>query len=52
MRRIVQRSVENIVAKLLLADQVKPGSTIEITREWVESTLGPKLQADDIMNEK
>ncbi len=48
MRRVVQKAVENTVAKLLLAGNVQPGSALEINREHVESILGSKRQADDI----
>lgn len=48
MRRIVQRTVENMVAKLLLASGGMPGVAIEITKEHLESILGPKRQAEDI----
>lgn len=40
MRRVVQRAVENVVAKQMLAGNAAPGSTIEITREQVEAILG------------
>lgn len=52
MRRVVQRTVENMVAKLLLASGGMPGTTIEITKEHLESILGKKQQADEIVNEK
>jgi len=51
MRRVVQRAVENTVAKLLLSNQAAPGSTIEITREQVESILGARTQADELAAE-
>jgi ATP-dependent Clp protease ATP-binding subunit ClpC len=40
MRRIVQRAVENLVAKQMLAGSVPPGTVIEVTREQVERILG------------
>ena len=46
MRRVVQRAVENTVAKLLLSNEATPGSTIEITREQVESILASRSQAN------
>ncbi|HWT40022.1 MAG TPA: AAA family ATPase [Dongiaceae bacterium] len=52
MRRIVQRTVENMVAKLLLATGGLPGQTIEITKEHLEAQLGKKQQADDIAAQK
>ncbi len=51
MRRVVQRAVENTVAKLLLSNEVKAGGTIEITREQVEAILGSRIQADQIAAE-
>lgn len=40
MRRIVQRAVENLVAKQMLSGNAIPGSTIEITLEQVQVVLG------------
>ncbi len=37
MRRMVQRTVENIVAKTMLGGEIAPGSTIAITAEDIES---------------
>ena len=37
MRRVVQRSVENLVAKAMLGGEVAPGSVIKITREDIEA---------------
>lgn len=48
MRRMVQRTVENMVATLLLERGSMPGATIEITKEHLEEVLGKKQQADDI----
>jgi ATP-dependent Clp protease ATP-binding subunit ClpC len=39
MRRVVQRAVENTVAKLMLGGTVKPGSEIRITKELVDKAL-------------
>jgi ATP-dependent Clp protease ATP-binding subunit ClpC len=39
MRRIVQRAVENLVAKQMLSGSVVPGSTIEITLDQVQAIL-------------
>ena len=39
MRRIVQKTVENIVAKLVLNGAVDPGSKVTITGEQVKSEL-------------
>ncbi len=51
MRRVVQRAVENTVAKLLLSGEVQPGGTIEITRDHVASILSSRQQADAIAGE-
>lgn len=52
MRRVVQRTVENLVAKLLLSSGGMPGAKIEITKEHLETVLGAKQQADDIAGAK
>lgn len=51
MRRVVQRAVENTIAKLMLSGTVAPGSTISITREQVEQILGSEQQASAIIDE-
>ncbi len=51
MRRVVQRAVENTVAKLLLGDQVTPGSVIEISRDQVEAILAKRAQASSLAEE-
>jgi len=40
MRRVVQRAVENLVAKQMLSGSVPPGTVIEVTREQVQQILG------------
>lgn len=50
MRRIVQRAVENTVAKQMLSGTVAPGSTIQITLEQVQQILGTEQQANAIVN--
>ena len=45
MRRVVQRAVENTVAKQLLSGSVAPGGVMSITREQVEQILGSQQQA-------
>lgn len=49
MRRVVQKAVENTVAKLMLSGQVQPGSTIEITYDQVATILGSNEQANAIV---
>lgn len=46
MRRVVQRAVENTVARQLLAGSVAPGGVMTITRDQVEQILGSQQQAD------
>lgn len=46
MRRIVQRAVENIVAKRMLGGQVAPGSQMEITLADVQAALGQEAKSD------
>ncbi|MEO5950484.1 MAG: AAA family ATPase [Candidatus Saccharimonadales bacterium] len=48
MRRIVQKAVENTIAKQMLSGAVAPGSIITITREQVEQILGSQDQANQI----
>jgi ATP-dependent Clp protease ATP-binding subunit ClpC len=40
MRRVVQKAVENTVAKQMLSGNVEPGSMIEISLEQVQQILG------------
>lgn len=40
MRRVVQRAVENLVAKQMLSGNVAPGTVIEISKEDVLAMLG------------
>lgn len=40
MRRVVQRAVENTVAKQLLAGSAVPGSTLTISAEQIQAALG------------
>ena len=40
MRRVVQRAVENTVAKEMLSGNVMPGSVIMVSKEQVEQELG------------
>jgi ATP-dependent Clp protease ATP-binding subunit ClpC len=51
MRRIVQRAVENTVAKQMLSGAVAPGSTIEISLDQVQQILGIEQQANAIADE-
>jgi len=40
MRRVIQRVIENNVAKAMLAGMVAPGTTIKITGAQVQSSMG------------
>lgn len=51
MRRVVQRAVENTVAKQMLSGQVQPGGVIEITLEQVKSLIESKTKADQIVKD-
>src|SRR5690606_7000773 len=42
MRRVVQRTVENIVSNQVLSQQVMPGSVIQITAADVQPMLGQR----------
>jgi ATP-dependent Clp protease ATP-binding subunit ClpC len=48
MRRVVQRAVENTIAKQMLAGTVNPGSTVTITLEQVRQMLDTAEQANQI----
>lgn len=50
LRRVVQRAVESTVAKLLLSNEVQPGSSIELNLDRVKSVIETKRQADEIIN--
>ncbi|MES2630529.1 MAG: ATP-dependent Clp protease ATP-binding subunit [Patescibacteria group bacterium] len=50
MRRVVQRAVENTVAKLLLSNEVSAGGTIEITLDQVQQILDKNNKANEIAN--
>ena len=49
MRRVVQRAVENTVARQLLSGEVAPGGVMTITRDQVEQILGSQERAQVIM---
>jgi len=48
MRRVVQRAVENTVAKQMLSGAVAPGSVIQISLAQVQAILGAEEQANQI----
>ena len=50
MRRVVQRAVENTVAKQMLSGVVEAGGKIEISLEQVQKILGSKQKADEIID--
>jgi len=50
MRRVVQRAVENTVAKQVLSGVVEAGGVVEITLEQVEALVSSKQKADEIVN--
>lgn len=51
MRRVVQRAVENTVAKQMLSGQVEPGGVVEISLEQVQAIVDSKSKADEIGGE-
>ncbi|HEU4830694.1 MAG TPA: ATP-dependent Clp protease ATP-binding subunit, partial [Candidatus Saccharimonadales bacterium] len=51
MRRVVQRAVENTVAKQVLSGKAEAGSVIEISLEQVQTIIKSKVQADEIGGE-
>ncbi len=48
LRRVIQRTVENTVAKQMLAGSVTPGSTVKVSLEEVTKLLGSEAQANTI----
>lgn len=48
MRRVVQRAVENTIAKQMLAGTVNPGSTVTISLDQVKQMLDTTEQANQI----
>ncbi|MCX6728359.1 MAG: ATP-dependent Clp protease ATP-binding subunit [Candidatus Saccharibacteria bacterium] len=52
MRRVVQRAVENTVAKQMLSGTVEPGSVIEISLDQVKQIIDSKVAADKIVEEE
>ncbi|MGI8634624.1 MAG: AAA family ATPase, partial [Segetibacter sp.] len=44
MRRVVQRSVENLVAKTMLGGQVQPGSVIKVTLADIEAATAARQE--------
>ncbi len=53
MRRVVQKAVENTVAKQMLSGDIEPGSVIDISLDQVVSALGPinQLQPGTAVNQ-
>lgn len=49
MRRVIQRAVENTVAKRMLSGEVSPGSVIRIDLDHVKKILESKNEADRIL---
>lgn len=49
MRRVVQKAVENTVAKQMLSGHVNPGDTITITHDMVRQIFEVQEQADSYM---
>lgn len=51
MRRVVQRAVENTVAKQMLSGNVDPGSVVQISLAQVQQILGSEQAANQIVAE-
>lgn len=51
MRRVVQRAVENTVAKQVLSGDVEAGGVVQITLEQVEALVSSKDKADKMIDE-
>lgn len=52
MRRVVQRAVENTVAKQMLSGNVEPGSVIEIALDQVRQVVDTKASAQKIIDDQ
>lgn len=52
MRRVVQKAIENTVAKQLLSGTVEAGGVVEITLDQVKMIVQSKKEADNIANQK
>jgi ATP-dependent Clp protease ATP-binding subunit ClpC len=52
MRRVVQRAVENTVAKQMLSGTVEPGSVVEISLDQVKQIIDSKVNADKIAEQE
>lgn len=51
MRRVVQKAVENTVAKQMLAGSAGPGSEVHIDHQQIETILGSARQERTMVNE-
>ncbi len=51
MRRVVQRAIENTVAKEMLGGNVTPGTVMHISLEQVQGILGAEIAANRIVQE-
>lgn len=52
MRRVIQRAVENTVAKQVLSGAAEAGSVVQVTLEQVKQILDTKAAADQIVEGK
>lgn len=50
MRRVVQKAVENIVAKQVLGGSVGAGDAVEISLDQVQDVFASEIEADEIRN--
>lgn len=50
MRRVVQKAVENVIAKAVIAKSVDAGGTVQITLDQVKSVLDTHNQAEAIVS--
>lgn len=51
MRRVVQKAVENTVARMMLSGELTAGGSVTITAQQVEQILGSAEQANAIVDE-
>lgn len=52
MRRVIQKAVENTIAKQMLSGHVNPGDVIQITYDQVVSAMGSSSEATKVAEEK
>jgi ATP-dependent Clp protease ATP-binding subunit ClpC len=52
IRRVVQRAVENTIARQMLSGKVGPGSIVDIDLEQIKKTLGSSANSKQLISDK